>query len=271
MVYYISKNDGKYQGPFNKDALIANGLDLDTMVWREGLPAWTPAKMLPELADIICNVPPPMEVVIGPSSATIQPVQQQPVQQPVQSQPAQQQPMQQPANEEIDKQKKLDQLNHKKEELKKVLEQRKTRKLAEVQTKNVVEKKEQKKQVETKAKKEVTKSKKKTKYDHPVADWCNESIWLLAFVIIHALIEFWSDNPNYTYLYLDVIGAVLSITGIIIGVNIKKLNKISYKKGSESRVKAEKLGYFNGLFVSATAAIGFLIVLVQSAYYVYSS
>ena len=262
MVYYISKNDGKYQGPFNKDALIANGLDLDTMVWREGLPAWTPAKMLPELADIIDNVPPPMEVVIGPSSATIQPVQQQPVQQ---------QPTQQVANQEIEMQKQLDQLNHKKEELKKVLEQRKTQKLAEGQTKSVVEKKEQKKPVVTKAKKEATKSKKKTKYDHPVADWCNESIWLLAFVIIHALIEFWSDNPSHTYLCLDAIGAVLSITGIIIGVNIKKLNKISYKKDSESRLKAEKLGYFNGLFVSATAAIGFLIVLVQSAYYVYSS
>ena len=271
MVYYISKNDGKYQGPFNKDALIANGLDLDTMVWREGLPAWTPAKMLPELADIIDNVPPPMEVVIGPSSATIQPVQQQPVQQPVQSQTAQQQPVQQVANQEIEMQKQLDQLNHKKEELKKVLEQRKTQKLAEGQTKSVVEKKEQKKPVETKAKKEATKSKKKTKYDHPVADWCNESIWLLAFVIIHALIEFWSDNPSHTYLCLDAIGAVLSITGIIIGVNIKKLNKISYKKDSESRLKAENLGYFNGLFVSATAAIGFLIVLVQSAYYVYSS
>ena len=269
MVYYISKNDGKYQGPFNKEALIANGLDLDTMVWREGLPAWTPAKMLPELADIIGDVPPPMEVVIGPSSATIQPVQQPA--QPQQMQ-MQQQPVQQIANQEIEMQKQLDELNRKKEELKKVLEQRKTQKLAEGQTKSVVEKKEQKKPVETKDKKEVTKrkSKKKTKYDHPVADWRNESIWLLVFVIIHALIEICGDKTNYTYLYLDIIGAVLSITGIIIGLNIRRLNKISYKKGSESRLKAEKLGYFNGIFVSATAAVGFLIVLVQTAYYVYT-
>lgn len=57
MDYYISKNDGKYYGPFKKDSLIANGLDLDTLVWREGLPAWTQAKMLPELSDICLDVP----------------------------------------------------------------------------------------------------------------------------------------------------------------------------------------------------------------------
>ena len=57
--------------------------------------------------------------------------------------------------------------------------------------------------------------------------------------------------------------------GIVIGIKIRKLNAISYKKGSESRLKAEKLGYFNGILVSATAAIGFLIILVQSAHYVY--
>ena len=61
----------------------------------------------------------------------------------------------------------------------------------------------------------------------------------------------------------------ISNFGIAIGVKIRKLNNISYKKGCESRLKAEKLGYFNGIFVSTIAAIGFLIILVQSAHYVY--
>ena len=125
----------------------------------------------------------------------------------------------------------------------------------------------------TTTKKEKTKGKakeKKTKYNYPVADWCNESIWLLVFVITHTLIEVCGDKINYTYIFLDIIGAVLSITGIVIGLKIRALNKISYQKNSESRLKAEKLGFFNGIFVSATAAIGFLIVLVQSAYYVYT-
>ena len=77
------------------------------------------------------------------------------------------------------------------------------------------------------------------------------------------------DWTTFEYLYVDIVGAVLSITGIIIGIKIRKLNKISYKKGSETRLKAEKLGYFNGFFVSTIAAIGFIIILIQSAHYVF--
>ena len=262
MDYYISKNDGKYIGPFKKDQLIANGLDLDDLVWRQGLSGWTPANQLPELSDIIGDVPPPMEITLGPERA------QQPLVQPVQ------QTTQQSYGTTAKIKTQLEQLNNEKEELKKLLEQKKTegnKKLAAARTQRKAEITEKKKQEEKVAKKELAKAKKKTKYDHPVADWRNESIWLLAFVIIHALIEFCSDNPSHTYLCLDAIGAALSITGIIIGVMIRKLNKISYKKDSQSRLKAEKLSYFNGLFVSATAAIGFLIVFVQSAHYVYVS
>ncbi len=255
MDYYISKNDGKYYGPFKKDSLIANGLDLDTLVWREGLPAWTQAKMLPELSDIIGDVPPPMEMTLGPSKVIQQPVQQ-PVQQPQQT------------NQEVDMQRQLEQLNHEKEELKKMLRQKKEQKLVEARKQKIAEKKEEKKIEEKKAQKEIAKNKKKTKYDHPVADWCNESIWLLGFVVCHALMAIF-DWTTFEYLYVDIVGAVLSITGIIIGIKIRKLNKISYKKGSETRLKAEKLGYFNGFFVSTIAAIGFIIILIQSAHYVF--
>lgn len=260
MDYYISRNDGKYIGPFKKDQLIANGLDLDDLVWRQGLSGWIPANQLPELSDIIGDVPPPMEITLGPEIA------QQPLVQPVQ----QTTELSYGTNAKIKTE--LEQLNKEKEELKKLLEQKKTegnKKLAAARTQRKAEIAEKKKQEEKVAKKELAKAKKKTKYDHPVADWRNESIWLLVFVAIHALIEFCSEPT--IYLYFDILGAILSITGIIIGVKIRKLNKISYKKDSQSRLKAEKLSHFNGLFVSATAAIGFLIVFVQSAHYVYVS
>jgi hypothetical protein len=253
MDYYISNNDGRYSGPFKKEQLIAAGLDLDTMVWRQGMAAWTPAKLLPELSDIIADVPPPMEITLGPSI-----VQPQPIQQPVQQEVA----YSDDTNAKIRMQ--LEQLNKEKDELKKLLEQKKAegdKKLVAARAQHQAEIKEQKKQKEKEAK-------KKTKYDYPVCDWRNESIWLLVFVICHAAMAI-AGWTTFFYLYIDILGAVLSIIGIVIGCKIRELNKISYKKGSESRLKAEPLGYYNGILVSATAAIGFLIILVQSAYYVY--
>ncbi len=252
MDYYISKNNGKYSGPFKKEQLIAAGLDLDTMVWRQGMTAWAPAKQLPELSDIIGDVPPPMDMVMEPN-AVVQP--------PVQQVTAQLNEMQQ----------QLNQLNREKEELKKLLEQKKAegdKKLAIAKAQHQAEVKEQKKQKEKKEKEEKEKAKKKTRYDYPVCDWRNESIWLLFFVICHAAMAI-AGWTTFFYIYFDIVGAVLSIIGIVIGNKIRKLNAISYKKGSESRLKAEPLGYYNGIFVSVTAAIGFLIILVQSAHYVY--
>ena len=263
MDYYISRNDGKYYGPFPKDQLIANGLDLNTMVWREGLPAWTQANMLPELSDIIGDVPPPMEMTIQPSKE---------VQQPATSQSH---------NTEAEMQQHLEQLNRKKAELKAKLELKKAQgqaKVAQARAQQIAEHKtkiesEQKAQKETEkqAKKKTTlksKTKTKTKYDHPVATWHQEAMWLLAFVVIHALMALlgWT---TFSYLYLDILGAALSITGIATGIQIKNLNNISYKKNSPQRLKAEKLSTFNGYLVSATAAAGFIIILIQSAHYIY--
>lgn len=272
MDYYLSNSDGQYTGPYSKDRLIAAGLDRSTMVWRQGLATWTVAEQLQELQDIMGDVPPPMEMTLGPTRVV------QPVQQAVAGQPAAQ-----VAQEDYDKQLKLEELNRKKAALKQQLEQRKAekeKKLAQAQQELQLMKEEKKKEVEKERKvlkekkKEPAKttskkkSKEKTKYDYPVCDWRNEAIWVLAFVIIHALMALMGET-TFFYIYLDIVGAVLSIAGIVIGIKIRKLNATSYKKDSESRLQAEKLGYFNGILVSATAAVGFLIILVQSAHYVY--
>ena len=95
-------------------------------------------------------------------------------------------------------------------------------------------------------KKSGSKKDSKTKYDFPVSPWLSESIWLLAFVIIHAILAL-TDMTTFEYIYLDIVGAVLSITGIVIGIKIKSLNKVSYAKSSDTRNLAEKFSKFNGL------------------------
>lgn len=249
MVYYISKNDGHYLGPFKKEQLIANGLDLGTLVWRQGMEAWLPANQMPELSDIIGDVPPPMNVVIDTPTATTST----------------------PADVEAALEQQLAQSKRRKEELRQQMLQMKQQ--AEASTKLAQIKEEKDKETEKSSKSTTLESKskkkpKKTKYDFPVADWRNESIWLLAFVLIHAIMALMGWT-TWWYIYLDIVGAALSIAGITLGARIKKLNKISHKKNSPERLKAEQLSNINGYLVSATAAVGFLIILVQSAYYVY--
>lgn len=248
MNYYISHSDGRYQGPIKKEQLLANGLDRDTMVWREGLQAWTPALQLPELSDLIDDIPPPMEITLGG-------IDQEPPALPLVDEPQAQPQAQATQDKEV-----LVTTIDKASEPKKELATPKA-----VETKN-----KEKKNIAKTDKKEKEKKKKKTKYDYPVCEWLRESVFLLACVIVHAALAI-SGSTTQGYLYLDIVGAVLSITGIIIALYIKKLNKISHAKDSPSRLKAQKLGTFNGFLVSATAAIGFLIILVQSAHYVYAS
>jgi membrane protease subunit (stomatin/prohibitin family) len=55
---------GEQQGPFDADALAeqasAGTLTPQTLVWRTGMPAWTPAQDVPELASVLASVPPPL-------------------------------------------------------------------------------------------------------------------------------------------------------------------------------------------------------------------
>jgi membrane protease subunit (stomatin/prohibitin family) len=55
---------GEQQGPFDADALAAHAragtLTAATLVWKDGMAAWTPAQDVPELASVLGSVPPPL-------------------------------------------------------------------------------------------------------------------------------------------------------------------------------------------------------------------
>jgi membrane protease subunit (stomatin/prohibitin family) len=56
--------DGRQQGPFDLNALssqaASGGLTRDTLVWKNGMSAWTPAGQVPELSGAFAAVPPPL-------------------------------------------------------------------------------------------------------------------------------------------------------------------------------------------------------------------
>ena len=241
MEYYISNNYGSFTGPHLKHQLLSAGLKRDTMVWREGFPTWYPAYQLPELSDIFASTPPPL------ATTPYVPGNQPPALPASQPAVSAQNIAKQGESPQPHKEIKPAIKTHPKPSVKSV-----AKPVAKPAT----------------AKKSGSKKDSKTKYDFPVSPWLSESIWLLAFVIIHAILAL-TDMTTFEYIYLDIVGAVLSITGIVIGIKIKSLNKVSYAKGSDTRNLAEKFSKFNGFLVSATAAAGFLIILYQSAHYVY--
>ena len=257
MEYYISNNYGSFTGPHLKHQLLSAGLKRDTMVWREGFPTWYPAYQLPELSDIFASTPPPL-------AATPYTPGNQPPALPA-SQPAvsTQNIAKQGESPQPHKEIKPAVKTHPKPSVKSA-----ARPVARPAAKPVAKSADKSVAKPATAKKSGSKKDSKTKYDFPVSPWLSESIWLLAFVIIHAILAL-TDMTTFEYIYLDIVGAVLSITGIVIGLKIKSLNKVSYAKGSDTRNLAEKFSKFNGFLVSATAAAGFLIILYQSAHYVY--
>jgi len=62
-IWFVAVN-GQQQGPFDNGVLTgmaAQGqITRETLVWKTGMGAWTPAGQLPELAAIFANVPPPL-------------------------------------------------------------------------------------------------------------------------------------------------------------------------------------------------------------------
>lgn len=52
MKYWMIK-DGNSEGPFSLEELTAHGLAAETKVWRQGLPQWTEARLVPEFAQIL--------------------------------------------------------------------------------------------------------------------------------------------------------------------------------------------------------------------------
>ena len=57
MVYYIIEN-GVQIGPLSEDQLQSHGINASTPVWHKGMPQWTTADQVPELADILAQMPP---------------------------------------------------------------------------------------------------------------------------------------------------------------------------------------------------------------------
>jgi len=259
MEYYITTGNGKYIGPFGKDKLIANGLTSDTLVWREGMTAWTPARLLRELDDITGEMPPPLEMTLSSQSVEQPPALEQEINKLHMENSRLNSTIDDLKNKEID-------LKTKKiitKEKKVISTEKKTSTLKNVETSD----KSVNKNVKQKTKK---KTGKKTKYDFPVCTWIGQTFFILACVLFHIILALDGDT-TFFYIYLDFVGLAICIVALIIGFKIRKLNKISYEKDSPSRITADKLGYYNGILVSGAAAVGFLIILVQSSLYVYTS
>lgn len=68
---YFFSHDGKTQhGPVEATQLRQAGATLDTLVWREGMTDWTPARNVPELAAIMGSPAAPMPAPSGPTQWT---------------------------------------------------------------------------------------------------------------------------------------------------------------------------------------------------------
>ena len=70
MNYYLAIG-GQHAGPFAREQLLAAGLTPQTLVWTEGMPQWTRADAVPELAGLFqygsssSSQPPPMNPNYG--------------------------------------------------------------------------------------------------------------------------------------------------------------------------------------------------------------
>jgi len=58
--YYIAA-DQQRLGPFTIEQLAQQGLRPDTLAWREGMPQWLPASLIPELLPILTATPAPIQ------------------------------------------------------------------------------------------------------------------------------------------------------------------------------------------------------------------
>ncbi|MCG2760030.1 MAG: DUF4339 domain-containing protein, partial [Candidatus Delongbacteria bacterium] len=54
------QQDGPYDTSVLKNMTIQKMIDQDTLVWREGMTNWTPAKDVPEFNGIFAGTPPPI-------------------------------------------------------------------------------------------------------------------------------------------------------------------------------------------------------------------
>ena len=57
--FYLVK-DRKRHGPYTLEELATSGLERTSLVWRQGMTTWMRADLLPELAELIITIPPPI-------------------------------------------------------------------------------------------------------------------------------------------------------------------------------------------------------------------
>lgn len=57
MEYYIYSSNVK-KGPFSLEELKNQSISHNTMIWKVGFSNWTPASQVPELADMLSEIPP---------------------------------------------------------------------------------------------------------------------------------------------------------------------------------------------------------------------
>ena len=95
--YYLVQN-GQKAGPFTVEQLLQNGLNPDSLVFTQGMTAWTKAAEVPELVAALAPAPAPAPAPAAqPQYQAAQPQYQAPQPQYQQPQPQYQQPYQQPA------------------------------------------------------------------------------------------------------------------------------------------------------------------------------
>lgn len=74
MDYYILINNTK-QGPFSQEELINKNITPNAMVWAIGFSNWKQAKDVPELSEVLSNLPPePPEQILMPKKWLVESV-----------------------------------------------------------------------------------------------------------------------------------------------------------------------------------------------------
>ena len=53
MEYFIIDNNGQQAGPFSQDQLVQKAINPETLVWKQGMPDWTPAWKVEELKTVL--------------------------------------------------------------------------------------------------------------------------------------------------------------------------------------------------------------------------
>ena len=67
--YYLAKN-GQKAGPFTIEQLVQNGLTPESLVFTQGMTAWTKASEVAELASVLKPTPAPQPAPAAPAHNT---------------------------------------------------------------------------------------------------------------------------------------------------------------------------------------------------------